>query len=183
MLNTQTSPLGRLFRSAFVMPLLAVTYLVSPPSFGHNPVDSAPIGRVANEPRPGDDIYLVIKPQLTKELLNNAVSTLKTKGITLAYANDEYKNGKLVAIDVTIDVEVPGKPKTTYRLSETGSDSGVEPMIFYYESEGARMGFTREVPADLSHRGKLVVTDNLVGMAILNGDNMQVHGGIRTTWK
>ena len=183
MLNTQTSPLNRLCKGLIVMPLLAVTCFLSAPGFAHHAVESAPVVRSADEPRQGDEIYVVIKPNLSKELLNNAVSTLKTKGITLTYANDEYKDGKLVAIDVTIDVDVPGKGKTTYKLSENSNDNAFDPMIFYYESGGERVGFVREAPADLSRRGKMVVTNNLVGMAILNGDSMQMHGHIATNWK
>jgi hypothetical protein len=164
------------------MPLLAITCLVSAPGFTHHAAYSTPVAPLAKEPRPGDEIYLVIKPNLSKEVLNNAVSTLKTKGITLTYANDVYQNGKLVAIDVTINVEVPGKEKTTYSLSENSHDNAFEPMIFYYESAGERVGFVKEAPADLSRLGKQVVTNNLVGMAILNGNNTILHGSITTTW-
>lgn len=183
MLNTQTSPLNRLYKGAFVIPLLAVTCFVSTPSFAHHAVESAPVVSSANEPGQGDEIYVVIKPNLSKELLNNAVSTLKTKGITLTYANDEYKDGKLVAIDITIDVDVPGKGKTTYKLSENSNDNAFDPMIFFYESGGERVGFVKEAPADLSRRGKMVVTNNIVGMAIRNGDNTTLHGHIVTNWK
>jgi|GEM_PF-7035833 len=178
-----TTPLNRLSKGLFVMPLLAVTCLVSAPGFAHHAEEGAPVFFSTDEPPQGDEIYLVIKPNLSKELLNNVVATLKTKQITVTYANDEYKDGKLVAIDVTIDVELPGKGKTTYKLSEAGDETSFKPLIFYYEAGGQRVGFVKEIPADLSYRGRKVVTNNLVGMTILNGDNMQTHGGITTTWK
>ncbi|WP_128548665.1 hypothetical protein [Larkinella soli] len=181
MQNMQQLSSGQLAGKRFVSSLIALTCLVQSPLFATVPPTTGVRSAVSVSQKEGDT-YLVIKPQLSQELLDKAVVMLGEKGIRMAYHNAVYKNGQLSAIAVTIEVPVPGKPAVTYSLSENSADGTFEPLIFYYESNGERFGFSKEVPEDLSKQGKRVVKDNLIGTVILDGNSLHMAGRLVKNW-
>ena len=123
-----------------------------------------------------ESIYFVIKPPLTKELLTRIADRLKNEHITVTYQRLDFDADKLTSIRVRIDVAIPGKPKSTYTLTEPIRPGSFEPLIFYYVPDKERVGLVRGASDELTAREKRLANENLAGLLIEGGNKREIIG-------
>ncbi|MBD2700389.1 hypothetical protein IC229_07075 [Spirosoma sp. BT702] len=121
-------------------------------------------------------IYFVIKPSISKEVLNTVANRLKEKNIRVTYQQLIFKSGQLMSIKARIEVATPGKPIRTYALEETSQAESFKPLVFYSLSDGERTGFVKGVGEDMTRSEKRIVNENLVGLLIEGSGSREVIG-------
>lgn len=134
------------------------------------------VGQSLKERFQPDSIYFVIKPQISHEILTTIAQKLKNKGIQITYHDMVFENHRLTSINVSIQVSVPGRSSTSFTLQENGKSHEFQPLIFYYEDGGEKIGFVKQTPDELSETGKKIVTENLIGLLIQQRGSKETIG-------
>ncbi|MDJ1483324.1 hypothetical protein QNI16_22690 [Cytophagaceae bacterium YF14B1] len=134
------------------------------------------VGQSLKERFKPDSIYFVIKPQISHETLTTIAKKLKDRGIQVTYHDMVFENNRLTSINVSIQVSVPGRSTTSFTLQENGKSHEFEPLIFYYEDGGQKVGFVKQTPDELSETGKKIVNENLIGLLIQQRDSKETIG-------
>lgn len=127
-----------------------------------------------------EGVYMVIKADTKPETLTGIEEKFKKVGISFKVNDVIVKDGLITKI--TVSVDVPGIYNGTI-TSGNNQEPLASPVYFYNEAGKASLS-SGEIPAGISHRGRLVVTDNLNGVAILyNNDSTEFSGSFYTKWK
>lgn len=131
---------------------------------------------VSGKPKEGNSIYFVVKPQLSKELLDQIAARLKSENVTVTYPQLRFDAGRLRSITVQINVAVPGTPKRVYTLSEDAAAEKFNALVFYCVADGKRVGLVRQTSNELTTQEKRLVRENLTGLLIERGRGREVIG-------
>jgi hypothetical protein len=127
-----------------------------------------------------EGVYVVIKADTKKETLMGIEERLKKVGVDFKVSEVNFKDGFLTG--VTVVVNVPGVYSGTI-TSGHNQEPLAGPIYFYSEGTQASLS-SGDVPVGISARGRLVVSDNLNGLAILyDNDNLELSGSAYTKWK
>lgn len=127
---------------------------------------------------PDEAIYLVIKSEISQDLLESIAKRLKSKHINLTYHELTFRNGQLKAIDMTITVSTPGKPTTSYHLQETDSSGIFQPLVFYYRPGGDQVGFVKGTSTELTPDEQQLLNQKLrlLGLLIKRPNGREILG-------
>jgi hypothetical protein len=127
-----------------------------------------------------EGVYVVIKADTKEETLMGIEARLKKVGVDFKVKEVNFKGGLLT--NVTVVVNVPGVYSGT--ITKGNNQEPLADIIYFY-AEGGKGGLSSgEIPGGISDRGRLVVQDNLNGLAILyDHDNMELSGSAHTKWK
>lgn len=184
--NTDKSPkrkilMKSLFKHALALPLLLAAFLVAPPAAAQSTaVNSSNPSANSAATTKYEGVYVVIKADTKQETLMRIEEKLKKVGVDFKVIDITFKDALITGI--TITVNVPGIYSGTV-TSGKNQESLAGPIYFY--SEAGKAGLSSgEMPGGISARGRLVITDNLNGAAILyDNDNMELSGSATTKWK
>lgn len=132
--------------------------------------------RVPGEPKEGDSIYFVIKPQLSEALLHRIAERLKSQNVTVTYPRLRFDAGQLRSITVQIDVATPGKPQRVYTLSEEAPAGKFNALVFYYIAGGKRVGLVKQTSDELTTGEKRLARENLAGLLIERSRGREIIG-------
>ena len=127
-----------------------------------------------------EGVYMVIKADTKPETLTGIQEKFKKVSIGFKVNDVIVKNGRITKI--TVSVDVPGIYSGT--ITSGNSQEPITNPIYFFTEAGKASLSSGGVPDSISQRGRLVVTDNLNGIAILyDQDNMELVGSASTKWK
>ncbi|MEZ5040513.1 MAG: M56 family metallopeptidase [Saprospiraceae bacterium] len=176
MMNTNKfSPLG-LLKYGLIVPLLVGLYFMIQPQQVQAQTVSVVSGTTttSNAAAQNDEnIYIIFNSGITKDVLNEVISELKSRNVFVNVKNKNFNDGALTAIDV--EIEVPGSFSS--RLSSEGDKMAFTPLVFVYETDkGQTLSFTKGIPDKVSDKGRKLLTQNLMsGLSIVRR-----NGGMHT---
>jgi hypothetical protein len=157
--------------------MLVVTSLANIPALAQ--ITAVPTASNQSSTTKYEGVYVVIKADTRKETLMGIEEKLKKVGVDFKVKEVKFKDEFLTG--VTVVVNVPGVYSGTI-TSGNNQEPLASPIYFYAEGTQANLS-SGDVPGGISARGRLVVSDNLNGMAILY-DNVSTEfsGTFTTKW-
>ncbi len=161
----------------YLLVTLVATSLTNIPASAQNSAVSNTSNQASTVKYEG--VYVVIKADTKKETLMGIEARLKKVGVDFKVKEANFKNGFLTG--VTVSVNVPGVYNGT--ITHGNNQEPLTSPIYFYSEEAQGNLSSGDVPASISARGRLVVQDNLNGLAILyNSNSTEFSGTVTTKW-
>jgi hypothetical protein len=165
MMNEKRASFVRLYKYGFIVPLLLLTYIAINAATIINGSAPEMIGPRAIPDNNGN-IYLSINAATSKRIIENIEINFEERGIEFTM-NSIKRNKKNLITFIDCEIGIPGIPKMKIK-SGNGSEPLLHPAAYFYEL-GKGTAFTEgEIPASISHIGKLIIKDNLNGLIIID---------------